>query len=103
MLRHTARSINSIATIPLGFLNGWRFSSSSKRTQLESKSDKRPDASSAAGPMLIDAFIKRAEIRQGEVSDALSRNGWACIDNFMGADVCNAMRREADGLLKVIA
>ena len=102
MLRHTARSINSIATNPHRFLNGWRFSSSSKRTQFESKHNERPVASSAAVPMLIDALIKRAEIRQSEVSDCLSRNGWACIDNFMGADVCNAMRREADGLLKVI-
>jgi hypothetical protein len=52
-------------------------------------------------PSIIETFIKRAETKEIEISAALSSRGWACVDNFMGADVCVAMRVEADRLLKV--
>jgi hypothetical protein len=51
--------------------------------------------------MLIDLFIKRAQLQQSQVSEALSSRGWACIDNFLGDKACKAMRHEADALMKV--
>jgi hypothetical protein len=76
-----------------------RFFSSSKRLRSEVSSKPRPSSKPPAA--LIDAFVNRAKLRQTEISDALLRQGWACVDNFMGADACNAMRLEADNLMKV--
>jgi hypothetical protein len=54
-----------------------------------------------APPNVLDALVKRALMRRADVSHALSSQGWACIDNLMGADACCAMRMEADSLLRV--
>ena len=81
------------------FFSACRFLSSSKRLRSELPSKPRPSSKPPA--VLIDAFVNRAKLRQTEISDDLLRQGWACVDNFMGADVCNSMRLEADTLMKV--
>ncbi len=77
-----------------------RFVSSATRP----RSDPKTRSASAAPlpqPSLIETLIKRAETKEIEISAALSSRGWACVDSFMGADACVAMRLEADRLLKV--
>ena len=74
---------------------------SSKRPRHDSERRSSLVSSTPSPPVLVDAFIKRAQSRNHEISDSLARHGWACIDDFMGADVCAAMRAEATTLMKV--
>jgi hypothetical protein len=78
------------------FVSACKFSASSKRAHA-----KTPAKKPVSPPVLIDSFIKRAQFRQTEISDALARQGWACIDNFMGNEACAAMRIEANVLMQV--
>jgi hypothetical protein len=99
MLYRTSRAFTSISNTVIHFS---RFSASSKSARSKFQASGAVASPSAAAPALIDLFIKRAASRQTEVSDALLRRGWACVDNLLGDEACNAMRGEADALMKVM-
>jgi hypothetical protein len=98
---HFARCIQNLSRTKTLLLFPRRFLASSKKPRHDSERRSSLVSSTTSPPVLIDAFIKRAQSRQHEISDSLSRQGWACIDNFMGADACAAMRAEATKLMKV--
>ncbi len=98
---HFARCIQNLSRTNTLQLFPRRFLASSKKPRHDSERRSSLVSSTTSPPVLIDAFIKRAQTRQHEISDSLSQQGWACIDDFMGANACAAMRAEATNLMKV--
>jgi hypothetical protein len=102
LMLHFTRCIQRLSlTMTPQFFGTRRFMASSKRSRTESERRSSLASSTTSPPSLLDAFIKRAQSRQHEISESLSQRGWACIDEFMGADACAAMRAEATNLMKV--